>query len=255
LSLKKRYLALLLLLGVITACSTKGTASTQTSRASGGSDIAAAAVLVATLTPEAKLAPPTAAATSTATQTPQPTVTPLPPTDTPIPPTPTITPTPEPTLTPTQTPTPTATPTPTITPTPIVISGIVLSSSEQQLFAAHNERRVAIGVAPLSLDPTLMEIARERAHIMAENNLFSHYGPDGKTVFDLLDDAGYARGEATENIHYNNVASGFVSFAMSEFDKSPPHHANIVKPGFHRVGIGVETTPAGVHYISVVFTN
>jgi uncharacterized protein YkwD len=246
---------LVLLLGLVAACSTKGNASTETSRASGGSDTAAAAVLVATLTPEAKLAPPTATATSTATQTPQPTVTPLPPTETPIPPTPTMTPTPEPTLTPPQTPTPTATPTPTVTPTPIVIGGITLSPQEQQLFAAHNQRRVAIGVAPLSLDPTLMEIARQRARIMAENDLFSHYGPDGKTVFDLLDEADYAWDDATENIHYNNVASGFVSFAMSEFDKSPPHHANIIKPGFHHIGIGVETTPAGVHYISVVFTD
>jgi len=132
----------------------------------------------------------------------------------------------------------------------------VLSPREQQLFAAHNQRRVAAGVAPLSLDPTLMAIARERARIMAENQLFSHYAPNGDTIFDMLDDTGYVWQDATENIHYNNVAeSGSVSFAMNEFDKSPPHHANIIKPGFHRVGIGIQTTAFGVHYISIVFTD
>lgn len=248
-----RYLLPIVLAGLALACSSKGDASNESSRASGGSGTADAAVSIATLVPEPTLAPPTP--TSTATQTPQPTATPLPPTATPVPPAPTETPTPTATSTPTQTPTPTLTPTPTITPTPIIVSGIVLSTREQQLFAFHNQLRVGQGLAPLSLDPALMAIARERARIMAENLLFSHYAPNGDTVFDLLAEADYAYGDATENIHYNNVAeSSSVSFAMGEFQKSPPHRANIVDPGFHRIGIGIQTN-LGVHYISIVFTD
>jgi uncharacterized protein YkwD len=143
-----------------------------------------------------------------------------------------------------------------MTPTPVVIDGIILSQQEQLLFAAHNQRRNSQAIPVLSLDPTLMAIARERAQIMADTGVFSHYGPDGATVFDLMADADYVFGDATENIHYNNVnLGGAVGFAMSEFDRSPPHRANILSPGFHRIGIGFQTSASGIHYISVVFSD
>jgi uncharacterized protein YkwD len=252
LSPSSRLLALLLLAALAIGCSTKGDASDDASRGSSGSGTSAAAVSVATLTPEARLALPTA----TATRTPLPSTTPLPPTETPLPPIETATLTPTETPTPTVTPTPSATPTPTMTPTPIVIDGIVLSQREQQLFASHNQIRVGQGVAPLSLNADLMEIARERARTMAESGVFSHYAPNGDTVYDLLEEAGYPWDDATENIHYNDVAeSGAVSFAMNEYQRSAAHRANIVKPGFHRAGIGFVTSPFGVHYIVVVFTD
>ena len=168
-----------------------------------------------------------------------------------------------PTLTPTATliptsaasPTPTATPTPTQTPTPIVANGIVLAPQERQLFAAHNQIRVSRGLALFELHPVLMDVARERAQTMADSGVFSHYAPNGDTVFDLLNDAGYAFSDATENTHFNNVASGAVSFAMIEYQKSAPHLANIVDPGFLRVGIGFVTSTSGVHYVVVVFSD
>lgn len=131
----------------------------------------------------------------------------------------------------------------------------MLSQFEQQLFAAHNQERVRQGIAPLHLNAALMDIARERAQTMADSGVFSHYAPNGDTVFDLLDDAGYEYDDATENIHYNDVVSGPVSFAMVEYFKSPPHRTNIVDPAFHRVGIGFVTAATGYHYISVVFSD
>jgi uncharacterized protein YkwD len=254
LSPSSQHLAPLLLLGLVLGCSTKGDASGEPpSRGASGSDTSAAAVSVATLTPQARLALPTA--TSTSTRTPVASAT-TPPTETSVPPTATPTLTPTETLTPTATPTPTTTPTPTMTPTPIVIDGIVLSQQEQLLFASHNQIRVGQGVAPLSLDAALMAIARERAETMAQNGVFSHYAPNGDTVYDLLDDEDYEYDDATENIHYNDVAlSGAVSFAMNEFQRSANHRANIVKPGFRHVGIGFVTSPFGVHYISVVLSD
>lgn len=249
-----RRLTLLILLGLTLGCSSAGNASSDSSQAAAAGDASSvAAASLATLTPQARLALPTE--TSTATQTPQPTATPLPPTDTPVPPTPTPTFTPTATFTPTPTPTPTNTPTPTATPTPIVIDGIVLSQFEQALFAAHNQERVRLGIEPLHLNATLMAIARERARTLADTGVFSHYAPNGDTVFDLLDDAGYDYDDATENIHYNNVGSGAISFAMVEFFHSPAHRANIIDPSFHRVGIGFVTASSGYHYISIVFSD
>ena len=130
----------------------------------------------------------------------------------------------------------------------------MLTSEEQALFAAHNQERVRLGIAPLSLNPTLMDIANERAQTMADSG-FSHYAPNGDTVFDLLDDADYQYDDATENIHYNDVINGPVSFAMTEFFRSPAHRANIIDPGFDRVGVSFVTRAGGVHFIAVVFSD
>jgi uncharacterized protein YkwD len=250
-----RVFALAALSLLLLACSSKGGASPEEDRVAGESGSSAAAVSVASVTPQARLALPTATATLAPSPTFEPSATPVPPTDTPIPPTATPTPTPTATFTPSPTPTPTNTPTPTPTPTPIVVDGITLSDREQQLFAAHNQIRDRLGIAPLRLNAILMDIARGRAKTMADTSVFSHYNPNGDTIFDLLDDAGYEWGDATENIHYNNVSSGAVSFAMAEYRKSPAHYANIINPGFRRVGIGFVTSSSGVHYISVVFTD
>jgi uncharacterized protein YkwD len=253
----RRLLALPLACCLLAACSTNEAAPDESSHAASGGDTSAAAVLVASLTPAARLELPTAK--PPLSQTPQPSTTAEAPMETSAPltatPTPTDTLTPTATSTPTQTPTPTPTPTPTMTPTPIVIDGIVLSSQEQALFAAHNQERVRLNVDPLRLNATLMEIARERAQTMADSGVFSHYAPNGDTVYDLLNDADYPWDDATENIHYNNVGSGAVSFAMREFNRSPAHRANIVDSAFERVGIGFVTSASGYHYIAVVFSD
>lgn len=91
---------------------------------------------------------------------------------------------------------------------------------------------------------------------MADNNLFSHYAPNGQTIFDMMAAVSYAWQDATENIHFNDYAiSQADSVAMSEYMASPAHRANILKPGFHRVGVGVATSAAGVSYYSVVFSD
>ncbi len=124
------------------------------------------------------------------------------------------------------------------------------------MFDAHNAQRASRGIAPLLIDPTLQTIARTRAQIMADNNLFSHYSPGGETIFDLFAAVSYAWQDATENIHYNNATlSQSDSLAMSEYMASPAHRANILKPGFGRIGIGVVTSSAGVHFCSVVLSD
>lgn len=91
---------------------------------------------------------------------------------------------------------------------------------------------------------------------MAANNLFSHYAPNGQTIYDLFAAASYAWVDATENIHFNDVSlSQSESWAMTEYMTSPAHRANILKPGYHRLGVGVATSAAGVHYYSVVFSD
>jgi uncharacterized protein YkwD len=200
-----------------------------------------------------------------ATLAPEPTRKPEPPAPTIAVPTPTLLPptathTPQPSQTPSATPTATLSPTPTATPsptpTPLVVGSITLSAREQALFDAHNAERASRGIARLRIDPALQEIARQRAQIMADNHLFSHYNLNGDTIYDMLADEDYPWDDATENIHFNDYsASQADAVAMSEYMASAPHRANILKPGFHRVGVGVATSSAGVHYYSIVFSD
>lgn len=180
------------------------------------------------------------------------------PTDTPVLPattSPSATPSPSSTPAPSATPTPTATP--TESPTPIVAGSVTLTPREQWLFDAHNAERVERGIPPLQIDGRLQLIARERAKIMADNDLFSHYSPSGETIYDLMAAAGYVyASDATENIHYNDVApSQADAFAMREYMASPPHRANILDPNLIYAGFAMETSVSGVHYYSVVLAD
>jgi uncharacterized protein YkwD len=179
----------------------------------------------------------------------------VPPTATPLPPTATATPSPTPTTTPSPTTTPFASSSLSATPT-TASTPPTLTDREQAIYAAHQAERASRGIAYLTVDPALQTIARARAQTMADNHLFSHYNPNGDTIYDMFADANYDWTDATENIHFNDVSlSQSEAWAMTEYMASPPHRANILKPGFHRIGIGVATSASGVHYYSVVFSN
>jgi uncharacterized protein YkwD len=243
------FLGTLLLMTFVAACNTGGRAATGGSSGSGAANANVDRVLVATLAPEPtrtqEPTPPAqtpaatpAAAAPAGSATPRPTAT--------------VTPSPSVTASATATPTPAASP----TPAPTLTGTTPLSAREQYLFDAHNAERASRGIAVLALDPALEAIARTRAQVMADNHLFSHYNPDGDNVYDMLDAAGYPWRDATENIHFNDFsASQADSIAMSEYMASAAHRANILKPGFNRVGVGVATSAAGVHYYSVVFSD
>jgi uncharacterized protein YkwD len=130
----------------------------------------------------------------------------------------------------------------------------VLSSVENSLINAHNEARVNQGLAPLTMNPTLMSIARTRAQYMAQVSSMTHYGPSGATVFTMMNQQSYAYGDGAENIHFNSGFSESQSWqtAMSEYLASPSHRTAIMKPGFRRIGVAVATSASGVRYYSVV---
>ena len=244
---KRLAVLLILALSLGFGCKSGAQPSTEASRAESES-ASAAGVSIATLAPEPTRALPSA------TSTPQPTATSAPPTPTATrsPATATATSTPKPTQTPSPSPTPFGTPTPTATPG----GPVVLTAREQTIFDGHNAERSSRSIPPLAIDPTLQTIARARAQIMADNNLFSHYAPNGDSIYDMLAAAHYPWIDATENIHFNDYSpSQAESVAMSEYMASPAHRANILKPGFHRVGIGVATSAAGTHYYSVVLSD
>ena len=108
-------------------------------------------------------------------------------------------------------------------------------ASEQTMLAYVNEQRRQHGLAPLRLDPALTTVARAHSADMFHQSYFSHDTPDGRTPFDRMHAAGVTYTMAGENIAY----APNVTVADTGLMNSPEHRANILRPQFTRVGIGV----------------
>jgi len=124
------------------------------------------------------------------------------------------------------------------------------------MLAAHNARRAAAGLRPLTGDGTLAQLARVRAQDMASKGYFSHTSPTGQTAFSLLNSAGYAYRLAGENLARNNYGDGeAVAVAMDGFMNSATHRANILEPSFTNVGIALVVAPDGMKYFVIIFAS
>jgi uncharacterized protein YkwD len=127
---------------------------------------------------------------------------------------------------------------------------------EQAMFQSHNVQRSGAGLAALTVDARLMQVARQRAQDMAAKNYFAHTSPTGETAFTILGQSGYAYQLAGENIARNNFPdSESVQVSMNGFMNSAGHRANILEPVFRRVGVGVAFSGDGMKYFAVVFSN
>jgi len=106
---------------------------------------------------------------------------------------------------------------------------------EAQMLALVNNERARQGLAPLRADPELAEVARAHSRDMLARGYFSHVSPQGQDAFGRMRDARVAYLAAGENLAH---ASTLVQ-AHEGLMKSPGHRANILRPAFGRVGIGI----------------
>jgi uncharacterized protein YkwD len=142
---------------------------------------------------------------------------------------------------------------PTATTAPPPPASVSLTSMEQAMFADHNVQRANNGVAALTLDASLVNIARQRSQTMANTNCFSHTAC-GPTAFELLGNIGYFYQIAGENIARNNYPdSDSVQVAMTGFMNSTGHRANILESRYTKVGVGMAFGADGMKYFTVVF--
>ncbi len=99
-----------------------------------------------------------------------------------------------------------------------------------------NDDRIANGDAPLTHNALLAQAAQDAANDMAAKGYFSHVSPDGKDPWYWLSLVGYDYRYAGQNLAVNFTDSSAVESAWMA---SPSHHANIVKPQYTQIGIGV----------------
>lgn len=114
-----------------------------------------------------------------------------------------------------------------------------VSSSDSSLLSAINSVRASHGLAALRVDVRLTKAARSHSVDMVKRQYFAH-GSVGARVL-----AFRARGPVFgENLAWSSAGS--VQQFVSMWLASPGHRANLLRPGFRRVGISaVRGTFAG----------
>ncbi|MGB8510740.1 MAG: CvpA family protein [Pyrinomonadaceae bacterium] len=106
---------------------------------------------------------------------------------------------------------------------------------EAQMLALVNEERAKVGLSQLAPDPELTEVARLHSADMFARGYFSHYTPEGRDPFARMREAGVTFRTAGENL----ALAPTLSIAHTGLMNSPGHRANILRPQFGRLGIGV----------------
>lgn len=106
---------------------------------------------------------------------------------------------------------------------------------EQRMLELVNSERVANGLQPLAPDPELTEVARRHSADMFARGYFAHDTPEGLTPFDRMEQANVRFLTAGENL----ALAPTVTVAHTGLMNSPGHRANILRPQFGRVGIGI----------------
>jgi uncharacterized protein YkwD len=107
-------------------------------------------------------------------------------------------------------------------------------SSALSLLHAVNATRAAYGLPPLRLDARLRTAAQEHSMDMLHHEYFAHGDFHGRMV--AFHVAGPAAGE---DLAWGSGAYGEAGSIVRMWLASPEHRANLLRPGFTRIGIGV----------------
>jgi uncharacterized protein YkwD len=126
------------------------------------------------------------------------------------------------------------------------------SGSEASLLREINRARVAHGVPALHYDAALARAARAHSLDMARKGYFAH----GAFTSRMLQ-FGVHGPFVGENLAWGNGSFGSPRGIVSAWLRSPEHRANLLRPGFRRIGLGELTTTfegaAGANVVTADF--
>jgi uncharacterized protein YkwD len=122
------------------------------------------------------------------------------------------------------------------------------STSEIRLVTMINHVRAEHVLPALRLDPSLERAARYHSADMLQHGYFAHgpfaarlrsFGVHGKVV--------------GENLAWGTGRGGQAGSVLRLWLRSPEHRANLLRPGFRRIGLGMPVGPfAGYRYTRMV---
>lgn len=122
---------------------------------------------------------------------------------------------------------------------PSVLPGILGYASNitvSDLLKYTNERREALGVGSLTLNPKLTQAAQKKAAHMFSKNYWAHKAPDGTEPWSFILGENYDYLYAGENLAKNFNDSSDV---VEAWYKSPSHRDNLVSDKYTDVGFAV----------------
>jgi uncharacterized protein YkwD len=105
-----------------------------------------------------------------------------------------------------------------------------------------NRERTKRGLPALRPNSLLTAASAEHSADMVRHNYFEHTSWDGRTLGDRLRAVGYARGvsaSAGENIAYGVGMRSTPAHIVKAWMHSPGHRADILRPAFTEIGIGI----------------
>lgn len=105
-----------------------------------------------------------------------------------------------------------------------------------EVIALTNQERTIYTVGGLQENTLLDAAAQAKANDMAKTGYFAHVGPDGKEPWAWVHESGYDYSFAGENLAVRFSDSADV---VNAWMASPTHRANIVKPVYTEIGVGV----------------
>jgi uncharacterized protein YkwD len=108
------------------------------------------------------------------------------------------------------------------------------ASTEAGVLQAVNATRGAYGLGRLRLDAALGRAARSHSLDMLRRNYFSHGDFNGRMVAFRI-----RGGVAGENLAWGSGWYAEARTIVAEWLASPAHRANLLRPGFSRIGIGL----------------
>lgn len=106
---------------------------------------------------------------------------------------------------------------------------------EKRMLDLVNAERAKAGLRPLAPDPELTDVARQHSADMFARGYFAHDTPEGLSPFDRMRDSHVQFLTAGENL----ALAPTLPVAHNGLMNSPGHRANILRPQFGRVGIGI----------------
>lgn len=130
------------------------------------------------------------------------------------------------------------------------ILGFAANISPDEVVALTNEKRLQIGLTPLSLNSMLSQAAQAKGADMLNKGYWAHVAPDGTQPWTFFTDFGYKYRYAGENLARDFSSA---SSAVEAWMNSASHRENLLSSKYKEIGIGVvEGNLAGVDTTIIV---
>lgn len=116
-------------------------------------------------------------------------------------------------------------------------------AAEQEIVRLVNVERAKAGLALLAVDGRLTDIARQHSQLMLSRSTLSHQLRGEGDVRQRVISSGIRFDISGENVAYDRDAAS----AQRSLMRSPPHKANILRPEFTTIGVGVVRTGDSIY--------